>query len=123
MEDVSTTCAFGLQEAIPLLNVSPVVQQVEQQKEQHRSQGTLSLSKATETEKESMRVKQSLKINMPAGGNNDSSDDDSSEDSSLENFIPIDVDFMADLDDETWLYVPPEVTGANAAQEGSGLNR
>ncbi|XP_070394971.1 uncharacterized protein [Dermacentor albipictus] len=66
----------------------------------HRS---LSQTNSAESEKNSKEVKQSINMSISDEGNGKSLSD-----SSLDDFEPIDVDFMADLDDDTWLYLPPE---------------
>ncbi|KAL3224440.1 hypothetical protein MRX96_026558 [Rhipicephalus microplus] len=68
-----------------------------------------SLSPCKTVEKNSKDLKQSFNMSMSDEGN-----EKSSKESSLEDLGIIDVEFMSELDDETWLYEPPE-TGAGEA--------
>ncbi|KAL3224439.1 hypothetical protein MRX96_026558 [Rhipicephalus microplus] len=87
------------------------VRQLElQNKQLRRSQQHLrSLSPCKTVEKNSKDLKQSFNMSMSDEGN-----EKSSKESSLEDLGIIDVEFMSELDDETWLYEPPE-TGAGEA--------
>uniref|UniRef100_A0A131YWF3 SLAIN motif-containing protein 2 n=1 Tax=Rhipicephalus appendiculatus TaxID=34631 RepID=A0A131YWF3_RHIAP len=109
MEDVSSTFALDPQEEMRLLKDK--VRQLElQNKQLRRSQQHLrSLSPCKTAEKNSKDLKQSFNMSMSDEGN-----EKSSKESSLEDLGLIDVEFMSELDDETWLYEPPE-TGAGDA--------
>ncbi|XP_075735935.1 uncharacterized protein LOC119170106 isoform X2 [Rhipicephalus microplus] len=109
MEDVSSTFALDPQEEMRLLKDK--VRQLElQNKQLRRSQQHLrSLSPCKTVENNSKDLKQSFNMSMSDEGN-----EKSSKESSLEDLGIIDVEFMSELDDETWLYEPPE-TGAGEA--------
>lgn len=111
MEDVSSTFALDPQEEMRLLKDK--VRQLElQNKQLRRSQQhlrSLSPCKTADSEKNSKDLKQSFNMSMSDEGN-----EKSSKESSLEDLGLIDVEFMSELDDETWLYEPPE-TGAGEA--------
>ncbi|XP_075544705.1 uncharacterized protein LOC142578910 isoform X1 [Dermacentor variabilis] len=111
MEDVSSTFALDPQEEMRLLKDK--VRQLELQNKQLRRsqqhQRSLSPCKTADSEKNSKELKQSLNMSMSDEGN-----EKSSKESSLEDLGLIDVEFMSELDDETWLYEPPE-TGAGEA--------
>lgn len=111
MEDVSSTFALDPQEEMRLLKDK--VRQLElQNKQLRRSQQhlrSLSPCKTAGSEKNSKDLKQSFNMSMSDEGN-----EKSSKESSLEDLGLIDVEFMSELDDETWLYEPPE-TGAGEA--------
>lgn len=111
MEDVSSTFTLDPQEEMRLLKDK--VRQLEMQNKQLRRsqqhQRSLSPCKTADSEKNSKELKQSLNMSMSDEGN-----EKSSKESSLEDLGLIDVEFMSELDDETWLYEPPE-TGAGEA--------
>lgn len=99
MEDVSSTFALDPQEEMRLLKDK--VRQLELQNKQLRRsqqhQRSLSPCKTADSEKNSKELKQSLNMSMSDEGN-----EKSSKESSLEDLGLIDVEFMSELDDETW---------------------
>uniref|UniRef100_L7MBB4 Uncharacterized protein n=1 Tax=Rhipicephalus pulchellus TaxID=72859 RepID=L7MBB4_RHIPC len=108
MEDVSSTFALDPQEEMRLLKDK--VRQLElQNKQLRRSQQHLRSLSPCKTAENSKDLKQSFNMSMSDEGN-----EKSSKESSLEDLGLIDVEFMSELDDETWLYEPPE-TGAGEA--------